>query len=94
MQSPKGGGKSSAAAIACPARLWADRPLEGRGAVPFRWGASESMAMNPASFPYRLCRQHHETGDILRGKLDPDMCSKRLHAELPEIVVEVLEHGR
>jgi hypothetical protein len=49
---PFGGraGKSSAAAIAGPGRLWADRPLKGRGVVLSSTDARIQTSMMPASF--------------------------------------------
>src|SRR5690606_32874271 len=42
-------GNQSGAAIARPVRLWAARPLEGRGAVPCRIGKASCMPQRNAS---------------------------------------------
>lgn len=89
-------GKSLAAAIADPAQLTADRPLEGARRGPFRglthpcgYGSHVSRFS-----PFRLLGQAHEAQDVFRGELQPNARPERIHTQPLEILVKVPEGGR
>jgi hypothetical protein len=96
MQSPRGAAENSRSSP-LPARLVhgpiALSKAEARSSSD-GWGIREHGDEPRHTFPCRLCRRAQEAGHVLRGELYPDLCPKRLHAELPEIVVEVLEPRR
>ena len=73
-------GKSSAGAIADPARLTADRPLEGRGVVPFRWWAHPRGhgGCAPPSSPFRRCRQAQDAAGVFQRRLGSACLSEDL----------------
>lgn len=75
-------------------RLWADRPLEGRGAALFRWARrpdGTATARRLATLLSALGLQEHEAGDILREELPPKVQPKRIAAPGDEVFVEVPE---